>query len=375
MTIDTLKSGLSEGWTEEEVLRFLQSRLGKDPTMDVALVERLGDFADVRVGEALQKIWVFAKDRATRKEIKRSLFRIKSRGIPLAEVMPEGNRPVLSTAGEEPPKGLAGSIDGLGHRVLVLAIPHQFLGNTFMMAVVNDTQGWVNFGGGKVSKKRYNHLLRECQGEKSLLLVETEPAYVFHLVEEAHELSVRNRRLIPQDYLNLRPTLERLRKRFEKPLVYSLLEPERGLEGEVLLERSGDLLMTDLFYDWVLDGEELKPYIQAVLQARGSRLVLTEEQREARIEEIYRKALLELFSEERRLLYKRRLEEMAYILLKRNRDEEARMALAAAVDLEGPLHLLKPNPFLYRLVVRSISLGTEKWEEKEKEDSSLIVRI
>ena len=111
-----------------------------------------------------------------------------------------------------------------------------------------------------------------------------------------------------------------------------------------------------------------------VLEASESRLVLSEVQRRARTEEVYRQALAELFPEVRRLLYKRRLEEMAYVLLKLEKPEEARMALAAAIDLERPFNLFKPNPFLFELVVRSILSKITGSEAKEEQEPSLIIR-
>jgi hypothetical protein len=92
-----------------------------------------------------------------------------------------------------------------------------------------------------------------------------------------------------------------------------------------------------------------------------------------RFQGIYQKALTELFSGERRFLYQRRLEEMAYVLLKLGREEEAKISLSVALDLEKPLNLIQPNPFLYQLVVKSIySLLAETYEKKSKEPSLIV---
>jgi hypothetical protein len=56
------------------------------------------------------------------------------------------------------------------------------------------------------------------------------------------------------------------------------------------------------------------------------------------------------------------------------RDEEAKISLSVAMDLEKPLNPIQPNPFLFQLVVKSIfSVLTETYEKKSKE-VSLIVR-
>jgi hypothetical protein len=65
---------------------------------------------------------------------------------------------------------------------------------------------------------------------------------------------------------------------------------------------------------------------------------------------------------------------MAYLLFKWGRGEEARVALAVALDLKQQANLLQPNPFLFQLVVRSIfTLLSEAYEKKTK-DFSLIKR-
>ena len=56
------------------------------------------------------------------------------------------------------------------------------------------------------------------------------------------------------------------------------------------------------------------------------------------------------------------------------REEEAKISLSIAMDLEKPLNAIQPNPFLFQLVVKSIlSLLAESYEKKSK-DLSLIVK-
>jgi hypothetical protein len=68
------------------------------------------------------------------------------------------------------------------------------------------------------------------------------------------------------------------------------------------------------------------------------------------------------------------LEEMAYVLLKLGREEEAKISLSVALDLEKPLNLIQPNPFLYQLVVKSIYSLLAETNEKKSKEPSLIVK-
>ena len=103
--------------------------------------------------------------------------------------------------------------------------------------------------------------------------------------------------------------------------------------------------------------------------------MLTPDQKDVRINSIYMKALHEIFPEHKRLIWKKRLEEMAYVLLRAGRDKEARLALSAALDLQKPFSSIEPNPFVWNLLLKSIYvvIGREREEMEEKEMSSLII--
>jgi hypothetical protein len=140
-----------------------------------------------------------------------------------------------------------------------------------------------------------------------------------------------------------------------------------------LLRRAGDLLKADVFADWEIEKDQIQPYADAVWEAEESKLVLNPVQKEARFQEIYQKALSDLFSGERSVLYERRLEEMADFLFKLGRQEEARISLAVARDLKKPMNPFQPNPFLLQLVTTSIfKLLRDAYEKKVKEPSVLV---
>ena len=140
-----------------------------------------------------------------------------------------------------------------------------------------------------------------------------------------------------------------------------------------ILRKGGDLLKADLFSSWRIEEEQIRPYADEVWEAEQSKIVLNPTQKEVRFQGIYQKALAELFSGERKFLYQRRLEEMAYVLFKLGREEEAKISLSVAMDLERPLNPIQPNPFLFQLVIKSIfSLLAEAYEKKSKEVSLIV---
>jgi hypothetical protein len=372
--MEEVRTGLREGRTEEEIFQSLLRVFGTKPETDGNIAELLGGMADAKVGRVLHRMLEISADKKIRKIIKRSVYRLKSKGIAVEEAIPEKGRSIFRPLQAESPKGFGGSIDPVGQRLLLLALPHPGSGITVMEGVVSDSEGLVSFSGVELSRKRFRTFLGEFQEEGPLPVVEIEPSYVAFLFSEGYQLTLKRKGTPSQDYLNLKSEMEKVRRDYEKPLIYSFLQLEDVSERDWILKKSGDLLKMDLFTGWRIEESRIRPYGDAVSEAGQSKLILNETQRVARFQEIYQKALMELFPEERKFLYKRRLEEMAYVLLKQGEEEEARISLSAAMDLEKPLNPFQPNPFLFQLVIKSIfGLLAEEKKEKEK-DLSLIVK-
>ena len=68
------------------------------------------------------------------------------------------------------------------------------------------------------------------------------------------------------------------------------------------------------------------------------------------------------------------MEEMAYYLLKLGKEEEAKISLAVAMDLKKPLNVIRPNPFLFHLVVKSIFILLKEASERKAKEPSFILK-
>ncbi len=148
----------------------------------------------------------------------------------------------------------------------------------------------------------------------------------------------------------MKKEIETIKRDYERSPVYSLIREDEIEEGR-LFERGGDLLKTDLFSSWRLEEKEIRPYAEEVWDAEESKLILSRAQKEARFQEIYQRALSDLFPEERRSLYRMRMEEMAYYLLKWGGNEEQKFPWQWLLTLKNLPNVIHPNPFLFQLVV------------------------
>jgi len=372
--VDQVRTDIQDGKSDEEIFQALQSLLGKDSEFDGHLAESLTTLSDSKTARILQRMLKISKEKKVQKTIKRSLYRLKSKGISIEEASPKKEASILRPVQSEPPEGMGGGFDSLGQRFLLLVIPHSGRGGTVMEGVISDTLGLVNFSGEEMTRKGARMVVEEIQKKSPFPLVEMEASYVGFLLTQAYRSTLERKEAVPQDYLRLKGEIEGVKKEYERPLIYSYLPSEEVAEEDRRLGRGGDLLKDDLFSGWRIEEDLIRRYADEIQEAEESKIVLHPTQKEARLQGIYQKALSDLFSGERRFLYKRRLEEMAYLLFKLGKKEEARLSLAVVLDLEKPLNLIQPNPFLLQLILKSIFILLAETREKKAKEPSLIIK-
>jgi hypothetical protein len=371
--IEKVRTDIQEEKSDDEIFQFLQSFLGKDPQIDGKVAEQLAAIPHIKIARLLHRMFEMTKDKKVRKAIKRSLYRLKNKGVVVEGIPFDKEESVLRPLKAELKEGFGSGIDFLGQRFLLLIIPHAGRGLVVKQGVVSDTKGLIDFSGEEMTRKGFRSFFKEVKEKNPFPFVEMEPSYMGFLFTKAYQLTLEKGGTPPQDYLRSKSEIEGIKKEYERSLIYSYLQRDEMVEDDRILRRGGDLLKADIFYSWRIGEDLVQSYADEVWEAEESKIVLNQTQKEARFQGIYQKAMSELFSGERRSLYQGRLEEMAYVLLKLGREEEAKISLSVAIDLERPLNVIQPNPFLLQLVIKSIfTLLAEAYEKKSKEPSLIV---
>ena len=368
-----IRADIEQGKKADELLDMLRGQINRDPEKDRELTEALGAMVHPEAARLLQQMLEVSGDKSVRKGIKRSLYKLKGKGIRGEEPAADKGRSILRPLTVDPPRGFGGPIDAVGQRVLLLAIPHPGRGWTVMQGVVSDRTGLVGFSGGEIGRKAFRSLLEEIRGGGPTPVVEMDASDVAFLLSQAYELTMSRGGTPPRETAPFKAEIESLKREERQAPIYSHLKMEEVREDDRLLGKIPELLKADVFLGWGVEEERVRSYADAITEAGESKLVLSQVQKGVRVQEIYQRAVAELFGEEERRVYKKRLEEMAYYLLKREREDEAKVSLAAALDIEKPPTTLQTNPFLFQLVTQSIQrLVNEKRVEKSKEPSFII---
>jgi hypothetical protein len=215
--IETIKSDIQNDKSEEEVIQSLLPLFGKNPEFDEQVADRLSTIPDVKIAKVLQKMLQVCNEKRVRKNIKRSLYRLKSKGVAVEEIPPRREESILRPLQAEPPKGFGGGFDFLGQRFLLLVVPHAGRGWTVMQGVISDTEGLIDFSGEEMTRKGFKEFFEGVQAKSPFPLVEMEASYVGFLFLQAYQHSLEKKGTLPQALLRLKSEIEGVKKDYERP--------------------------------------------------------------------------------------------------------------------------------------------------------------
>ncbi len=328
---------------------------GSGLTVALAAVQALGAVKDVEAASALERVAASA-GAELRKAARRSLHRLASKGIvPAPQAAPRAEAPSVRTPVR---KALASPIDGAGNRGIWFAFDHA--GDIDLVSLLlNDEEGVKDAFVRDSSVRRFETETKKLLEDAEFPWIEMPADYCRYLVALAHHLNASSGTALPVEFLAWRDQIAVPDTAYEQPIVYTVISAAEVRWEPRYLDNSGNLFNLDLFKGWILDKDELGEFVQEKLSAERSGLILAGVGGEARDRMIEERAIQRIFDAGRRAIYKRRLEEMAYLLWKLGRLEAARQALAAALSLEPADRPLSGNPFVTTLVQWSMEVVTE----------------
>ena len=149
----------------------------------------------------------------------------------------------------------------------------------------------------------------------------------------------------------------------EQSAIYDLISFDGISEGSLTSSQIEKLLAHELMNTWIIDPDKIKPLLEDIQKVKESRILVSDAQKTEHITEAKRKATREIFSEDKRLLMKCRLEEMAYFFSKLGQEEMARLSLTAAQSLDEKDSPLLVNPFLEAIMERSLAFHMQAAEK------------
>ncbi len=372
--LNEIEIAQSQNTTNQGLLQKIFARLEKEPSLTIPLVEGLVRIPMPLTAQLLTEMLAKTEDKTVAKAVKRALYKLRQRGVIWEESTPR-DKPILRPVEHVQAQGYLGAIDSTGSRILLAAKPQPLRGLLTVFSIVNDLEGIREFTVREFSKKGLAEFVKGTLSSEDFPLVSAPGAYCIRLLKEASSVTTEASKPLPPGYHDAEDEFRNIPWDGPYPIIYQFINEAEVKDQVYLLKESVKLHEIMPFSTWFIPSGEVQEYAASIKDAEDSRIVLTPDQKDERINSIYLKALHDIFPEHKRLVWKRRLEEMAYVLLQTGRDKEARLALSAALDLQGPFSSVEPNPFIWNLLLKSmyVLIESDREETEEKEKSSLII--
>jgi hypothetical protein len=372
--IREIETAQNQKLTVEETLTKITEYLTQEPCLTIHVIDSLVKIPTPETVQLLLGIMDKMDEKQVIKSIKRTLYKLKQKGVKWEEKV-QKKTPILKPLKPDEPKGYLGSIDATGSRIIVIGKPQPLRGLLVIFSIVNDLEGIQEFNLKGFSKKSFNEFIKDSLASAEFPIVTAPGAYCIHLLKEAASLTQSLSKPLPQGYHDAERECKDIIWDYPAPLIYRYIHEDEVNDSAHLLKDSINLHKIMPFATWHIAAPEVQKYATLITETQTSKIVLRPDQKEARLNAIYRDALEDIFPEEKRFLWKRRLEEVAYVLLKTGMENESRAALSAAIDLNNPFSAIEPNPFIWNLLLKSIYSLIEVDHEKQEEEkkTSLII--
>jgi hypothetical protein len=353
----------------DEALRALARRHG---AAAVPLLERLAETAP---------------DKEQRRAARRALYRLEQSGQrPARAPAATPVRPVVAREAEHPVRAWLSGIDGSGSRAAWILFEGGLGGGLRLCSLIlNDEAGIMDAAGGPIARKRLEAELRGLRESQKLPWVEVDGARACALVGHALALHERTGTVPPPEFARWRKSFANastVSSGVGNSTVSSLSsfssagaqkwpphsphggqpssgQPAASAVDPAVLGRSASLLELAELGGWFVDPGRVATEALALLQARESRLVVSDQIKAEREAAIIDGVVEVHFPAAARLRWAGRLREMADIFGMTGRADEATLARTVATALADADRPAATIPFVRALAARGLEMAAE----------------
>ena len=345
---------------DPDILQNLAATLDRDTLLTDFFLAKVLAEPNLLLTRLLIELDRHIHSKPVHKGIKRTLYRLKQRGIDLPPVMEDKDekdrRGVLKEPDSGQVSGYLSEFDEMRNRMVALFVPQVSKGRLFVFGLIDPDGGLERLSALVVSKKESKILLQDVKEQAGHSFLPADPGQVAFILKEAHE---RRSSLSKEDedlYAHIIMLLTGFKTVGRAPIIRTLFPEEESLmESPLIWEKVTGI--TEVAY-YMPKAGVLEPYLKAVQEVQEGILILNQAQKQEQIEAIVVRAAREIFQGREREDLIRYLEELSYLYYLKGQKEEAKVLFSASSLLakeneKGPA---RENSLLIRLVEKALSL-------------------
>ncbi len=351
-----VEAGFDPAAAPADAIAKLRELRGKPGVTDLAIARALGSIADPGASAMLVEMEAGASG-AMRREVRRALYKLKQHGIDApAPIAPAATAAVHDSDTEK--TAMLSPIDGEGARIVWIVKPRAQGGLIRMWALISEAEGLVGAQNTHLSRRELKSERDELERRAQVKLVEGDWRVADFIACEAWRNTPESRRGHVGNFLALRAEL------ITSPPPTGLAHPVYAeLAAEAAAEPSVELLKEPELLEWRLPDAQLKAYVDEMNQAGESVIVLSPVHKQERVNAVIDRATTELLTGDNGKRIQRRLEDIAYYMVRAGRREQAGWAAAAAARMRDGIDVTKV--LFFQAFIRT-QLGTVAAAEQQK---------
>ena len=344
-------------------LRELRANSAVPPA---AIARALGNIADGGAAELLTEMEGEAAG-PLRRAIRRSLFKLHQRGIEPPSERRESAPQPAAVGDASNLSALLSPIDPDGARIVWITKPRVSGGMMRLWGITSEDEGLVGAIAGNLTRRDLRQERVDLERRSGMRLVDAEWGLADFVLCEAYRRTPEARRGKVGNFLALRAEL------ITSPPPTQLEHPIYAeLAAQASKDPSPELLKEPALLEWKLAGALVAPYVEELNRANESTIVLNQMQQQDRVAQIIERAIADLLGAESGARVRRRLEDIAYYLLKSGKREAAGWAVAAAARLREGADL-KRLPFFVGFMRMQLGSVVAEEQQRAREEPRLIV--
>ena len=332
---------------------------------DLAIARVLGQIAAPEAAAMLAEMEVGTSG-GLRREIRRSLFRLRQHGIETPVIAQSRANAARPTGDDTGLSGMMSIADADGARIVWIIKSRAGGGLKRLWALTSEKEGLLAVTAESLSRKELRSDRAELEQRAGARMVEADWRLVDFIMREAYRRTSDERRARVGNFLTLRTEIVPVAPADFRHPIYDEFAAEADSDPAADLIKEPDIAA------YKLPQDAIKPLADETAQLQQSTLVLNRMQQEERVNAVLEREIEQLLTGDIADRLRRRLEDTAYYFARTGKRAQAGWAVAAAAKLRDHAEL-KRIAFFQLFMRAQLGAILSEQQEKQQEQPRLIM--